>query len=96
MSSSENRIVTAEFVGGGKGGPDEMFDSVLGGEFEKPDSPVELGFFADGETVQVYECDVDSLEGGVESCFVVAGAGNDGYIWEGGELDGGWGGGGAG
>jgi hypothetical protein len=63
--------MTAEFVGGVERCPDEVLDAVFGCDLEDPDSPVELCFFADGETVQVYEGDGDVLKGRVEVFLVV-------------------------
>jgi hypothetical protein len=36
-----------------------VLDTLFGSDLEDPDSPVELCFLADGETVQVYEGDGD-------------------------------------
>jgi hypothetical protein len=49
-----------------------MLDAVFGCDLEDPDSPVELCFLADGETVQVYEGNGDVFKGRVEVFLVVA------------------------
>jgi hypothetical protein len=84
----EARLVPAGLVRAGERAPDEVLDAVFARQLEDPDPPVDLGLLADGEAVQVYEGDVDALEGGVERGLVVAVAGDEGYVWERGEGEG--------
>ncbi len=64
-----------------------MLDSVLTRDLEDADSPVELRFLANSETVEVYEGNIDVLECVVQRRFVVAVACYDGYVWQSGEFE---------
>lgn len=96
MPCSELWLKPADFIRGVERSPDEVLNTFLTSDLEDPNPPVELCFLANSKTVEVYERYVDVLEGRMESGFVVAVAGDDGYVWEGGEGEDGWGGGGAG
>jgi len=63
MAAAQRLIVARETERRVEARPDEVFDAAFDGEFEDTNAPVDFGFLADGETVQVYENVGDSGEG---------------------------------
>lgn len=62
-----------------------MLHALLPRDLEDADAPIDLYFFADSKTIEIYEADIDVLEGGMECRFVIAVAWDYGCVWQGGE-----------